>query len=108
MFRIKLPVFIYISIIVLIITLIPIPAKWQGKTSGWDKLIHISIFGVLGFFAQAVVSVFALLYTGLLAVLTELMQKFIPGRTPDIVDFSSNMIGAIIGTSFWELVRRRS
>ena len=82
--------------------------KWQQKTTGWDKLIHLSIYGVLGFFAQAAISLWALLYTTILAVLTELLQNFIPGRAPDIVDFSSNMVGIIIGTSLWELVRRRT
>jgi VanZ family protein len=82
--------------------------KLQQKTTGWDKLIHLSIYGVLGFFAQAAISLWALLYTGVIAALTEVLQKFIPGRTPDIVDFSSNIIGIIIGTSLWELVKRRS
>lgn len=84
------------------------PQNWQQKSTGWDKLIHFSVFGVLGFFAQSAISLLAILYTGILAVLTEVLQKFIPGRTADIVDFSSNMMGVIIGTSLWELVRRRS
>jgi VanZ family protein len=100
-------IFIYISIVVLIITLIPLPKKMQYQTDKWDKVIHFSLFSVLGFFAQAALSIFALLYGTLLAVITELLQKFIPGRSPDIVDFSSNMMGIIIGTSFWELVRKR-
>jgi VanZ family protein len=80
----------------------------QMRTYRWDKVIHFSLFNILGFFAQAVLSVFALLYGTILAVITELLQKFIPGRAPDIVDFSSNMMGMIIGTSFWELIRRRT
>lgn len=100
-------IFVYISIAVIIITLIPIPAILQHQTSKWDKLIHFSIYAVLGFFAQSALSIFALLYTTILAVLTELLQKFIPGRTPDIVDFSTNLIGIIVGTSLWEVVRKR-
>jgi VanZ family protein len=80
----------------------------QQKTMGWDKLIHLSIFSILGFFAQSAISLFALLYTAILAALTEVLQKFVPGRTPDILDFSTNIIGMIIGTSLWELVCRRS
>jgi VanZ family protein len=106
--RTKKFIFLYISIIVIIITLIPIPKKIQTRASGWDKFVHFSIFSVLGFFAQAALSLFALLYGALLAVITELLQKFIPGRTPDIADFSTNMMGVIIGTSFWELVRKRT
>jgi len=104
----KIPLFIYISVIVLIVTLIPMSKALQQKTVGWDKLIHFSVFGVLGFVTQMAISLWSLLYTGILAVLTEVLQKFIPGRFPDVLDFSTNMIGIIIGTSLWELVRRRS
>jgi len=99
--------FLYISVVVIILMLIPIPTKVQQKTVKWDKLIHFSGFSVLGFFAQSALSMFALLYTAVLAVLTELLQKFIPTRTPDILDFSTNILGIVIGTSFWELVRKR-
>ena len=100
-------IFIIISIVVLIITLIPLPKKMPYQTNKWDKAIHFSLFSVLGFFAQAALSIFALFYGTLLAVITELLQKFSPGRVPDIADFGSNMMGIIIGTSFWELIRRR-
>ena len=102
------PIFLYITLLVIIITLIPMPMKVQNKTLGWDKLIHFSIFSILGFFTQASLSLLALLYGSVLAIVTELLQKFIPGRAPDIVDFSTNIIGVVIGTSFWELVRRRT
>lgn len=104
----KIPIFVYITVIVLVVTLIPMSQAWQQKATGWDKLIHFSVFGVLGFFTQMAISIWSLLYTGILAVLTEVLQKFIPGRYPDILDFSTNMIGIIIGTSFWELVRKRT
>jgi VanZ family protein len=87
--------------------LIPIPKKMQNKTGRWDKLIHFSVYGILGFFAQSALSMFALVYTVILAALTELLQKFIPTRSPDIVDFSTNIMGIIVGTSLWELVRKR-
>ncbi len=99
--------FVIISIVVLLITLIPLPKRMQLQTNRWDKAIHFSLFSILGFFAQAVLSIFALLYTTILAIVTEILQKFIPGRVPDIADFGSNMMGIIIGTSFWELVKKR-
>lgn len=101
-------IFLIVTLIVIIVTLIPLPQKIQNKALGWDKLIHFSIFGILGFFAQASISLFALLYGLFLAIVTEFLQKFIPGRMPDIVDFSTNMMGIIIGTSLWELVRKRT
>lgn len=100
--------FIIISIIVFLITLIPLPKKFQYQTYRVDKVIHFSMFMILGFIAQAVLSLFALLYGTILAIITEVLQKFIPGRTPDLIDFGSNMIGIIIGTSFWELIRKRT
>ncbi|MEO0077273.1 MAG: VanZ family protein [candidate division WOR-3 bacterium] len=87
-------------------TLIPISNKWQ-KATNWDKVIHFSVFGILGFFAQASISLWALPYTTTLAILTEVLQKFIPSRMPDITDFSFNLIGIIIGSSLWELMRKR-
>jgi VanZ family protein len=102
----KRPIFLIVTLLVIVITLIPLPKKIQNKALGWDKLIHFSIFGLLGFFAQASISLFSLLYGGFLATVTELLQKFIPGRAPDIVDFSTNIIGVVIGSSLWELVRR--
>lgn len=101
-------VFLIVTILVIIITLIPLPQQIQNKALAWDKLIHFSIFGLLGFFAQASISLFALLYGLILAIVTEFLQKFIPGRAPDIFDFSTNIIGVVIGTSLWELVRRRT
>ncbi|MBS4015648.1 MAG: VanZ family protein [Candidatus Latescibacteria bacterium] len=99
--------FITISVIVLLITLIPLPKRMQLQTHRWDKAIHFSLFSILGFFAQAVLSIFALFYGTILAIVTEVLQKFIPGRVPDVVDFGSNIMGLIIGTSFWELVKKR-
>ncbi|MCX8015516.1 MAG: VanZ family protein [candidate division WOR-3 bacterium] len=90
----------------LVVTLMPISDRWQ-QSKGWDKFVHFSVFGILGFFAQASISLWSLLYTSVLAGLTEIMQKFIPNRVPDITDFSFNLIGMVIGSSLWELVRKR-
>ncbi|MEO0131557.1 MAG: VanZ family protein [candidate division WOR-3 bacterium] len=99
-------VIVYATLIVLIVTLIPLPSKITQVSQPWDKLVHFSVFSILGFVAQSVISLFSLLYGLFLSSVTEFLQKFIPGRAPDITDWATNLIGIIIGSSFWELIRK--
>jgi VanZ family protein len=97
---------LYVTVIALLITLIPLPYKAIELANVWDKLIHFFIFSVLGFIAQNVLALFSLLYGLFLATVTELCQKFIPTRNPDLIDWAVNFLGIVIGSSFWELVRK--
>ncbi|MEO0092581.1 MAG: VanZ family protein [candidate division WOR-3 bacterium] len=104
----KRRIFIGVTIVTIIISLIPIPRKFQNQPSGWDKLIHFLLYGVWGFIGQSVLSIGALFLGSFLSLLTELSQKFIPGRVPEIADFTVNILGLVVGTSFWELVAKKS
>lgn len=100
-------VFIGLTVGIILISLLPIPPTLQYKSQDWDKLIHFSIYSIWGFIGQSVLSIGALLLGSFLSILTELSQKFIPGRVPEITDFTVNILGLVVGTSFWELIAKR-
>ncbi|MCX7785315.1 MAG: VanZ family protein [candidate division WOR-3 bacterium] len=103
----KRRIFLSLTIIMIIISLIPIPRKFQNQSKGWDKMIHFLLYGIWGFIGQSVLSIGALLLGSFLSLLTELVQKFIPSRVPEIADFTINILGLVMGTSFWELIARQ-
>ncbi|MCX7757673.1 MAG: VanZ family protein [candidate division WOR-3 bacterium] len=102
----KTLIIVYVTLIVLVVTLLPLPRRITQIKYPWDKLTHLSVFGILGFVAQSAISLFSLVYGLFLASFTEFLQRFIPGRMPDFADWITNVIGIIIGSSFWELIRK--
>ena len=73
---------------------------------GGDKIIHTSLFTVMGLSAQAAAPWVSLLVTAPLAVGLELVQKKIPWRTYDITDMLANIVGMFLGVAAFELSRR--
>jgi len=73
---------------------------------GGDKIIHTSLFTVMGLSAQAAAPWVSLLVTAPLAVGLELVQKRIPGRSYDITDMLANIVGMFLGVASFELSRR--
>ncbi len=85
-----------------------------------DKLIHASIFLILGFFVyralelrirrgsfswrRAALTVFAVAAYG---VLDEIHQMFVPGRTPDVWDAVADALGGILSTVALYLIYKR-
>ena len=77
-----------------------------------DKLVHVSIFFVFGLliyralqpdnnraafsWKRAAISVIAVIVYG---VLDEFHQRFVPGRTPDVLDASADAIGGLISAA---------
>jgi VanZ family protein len=70
---------------------------------GFDKVIHTSLFTVMGISAQAAAPWISLLVTGPVAVCLELIQKKIPGRNFDITDMLANITGMFLGLAAFEL-----
>jgi VanZ family protein len=75
---------------------------------GGDKIIHTSLYTVMGISAQAAAPWISLLVTGPFAVGLELVQKKIPGRTYDITDMLANITGIFLGLFAYELSTRLS
>ena len=73
---------------------------------GGDKVIHTSLFTVMGISAQAAAPWVSLLVTGPLAVGLELVQKKIPGRSFDTTDMLANIAGMFLGLAAFELSKR--
>ena len=70
---------------------------------GYDKVIHTSLFTVMGISAQAAAPWISLLVTGPVAVGLELVQRRIPERTFDLTDMLANITGIFLGLAAYEL-----
>jgi hypothetical protein len=75
---------------------------------GGDKIIHTTLFTVMGISAQAAAPWISLLVTGPFAVGLELLQKKIPDRQFDLVDMLANITGIFLGLAAYELSTRLS
>lgn len=73
---------------------------------GFDKVIHTSLFTVMGISAQAAAPWISLLVTGPVAVGLELVQKRLPEREFSTVDMLANITGVFLGLASYELSRR--
>lgn len=84
--------------------------RWLGQPLNWIEnrsqiigWIHLLLFALLGAVARLVLSRWriALLLASLvaLAALSELVQFWIPGRTPRISDFTADVVGAVVGVA---------
>jgi VanZ family protein len=73
---------------------------------GGDKIIHTSLFTVMGIAAQAAAPWVSLLVTGPVATGLELIQKKIPGREFDMADMLANFVGIFLGLAGFELSKR--
>jgi VanZ family protein len=73
---------------------------------GGDKIIHTTMFTVMGLSAQAAAPWVSLLVTGPFAIGLELVQKKIPGREYDVVDMLANITGIFLGLVAYELSTR--
>jgi VanZ family protein len=73
---------------------------------GGDKIIHTTLFTVMGLSAQAAAPWISLLVTGPFAVGLEVVQKKIPGRQYDVVDMLANITGIFLGLAAFELSTR--
>ncbi|MFC1479336.1 VanZ family protein [Planctomycetota bacterium] len=74
-----------------------------------DKLLHMLMFGVLGFLAALSIRKYAVVWAVLIIVatagLTEGFQRFVPGREADIWDFVSDVAGGILILCAGRIVR---
>jgi VanZ family protein len=75
---------------------------------GGDKIIHTTLFTVMGLSAQAAAPWISLLVSGPFAVGLELIQKKLPGRQFDLVDMLANITGIFLGLAAYELSTRLS
>lgn len=92
----------------LILTSIPRPGV-DIPVPGWDKLAHFGFYGVTGLLcalwrrecgdtaARSVAT--AALFVALLGAADEAHQRFIPGRSMDLLDWAADAAGGVSGAA---------
>jgi len=80
------------------------PPKVMSR--GFDKVVHVSLFTVMGIAAQAAAPWVSLLVTGPFAVGLEMAQKKIPNRGYEPIDMLANITGIFLGLASFELSSR--
>jgi hypothetical protein len=87
---------------------VPFGKSPQIVERGYDKVIHTSLFTVMGIAAQAAAPFISLLLTIPVAVGLEYVQKEIPARTFSTIDLLANLTGILLGLCSFELSTRLS
>ncbi len=88
------------------------PSLGQSPFGGADKLAHLGLYGVFGVLLGRAggltgASSLALLACGLVyAASDELHQAWVPGRTPDAVDWMADAAGLAAGVYLPQALRR--
>jgi VanZ family protein len=100
----------------LVLTLTSIPHPNVPAVPGGDKAAHAIMYGILGgLAAYALVGVrrpvlahaLATLGIAALAALDEWHQRFIPGRSADVADWTADVLGAVLVLLFSVAALRR-
>ena len=101
--------------LILIATSIPIPAPLASVSpSGADKLIHITLYGVLAWLTARGVEVWSIrnalvvfILVSAFAAIDEWHQSFIPGRFTSGADLVADILGAGVGVLAFQAAHRR-
>ena len=88
--------------------------------SGLDKLLHALVFGVLGVLVLGSMKTSSRGYTPgqawiavglvtLYGILDEFHQRYVPGRSAELLDIAADAVGGIIGVGIaWVLMKSRA
>lgn len=79
--------------------------------SGIDKVLHLAIFSILGFFFKAAFPKtnfqYYILITVLYALLTEMLQEIMHwGRSMEALDLLADTIGLIVGHTIYKYIKK--
>lgn len=81
--------------IILILSLIPSPEFPQP--SGFDKIAHSAVYGILGWLGTWFLGWFSIPFGIVLGAGIEILQKFVPGRSSELGDLLADCIGILLG-----------
>lgn len=84
---------------------------------GQDKLVHLVVFGILGFLLTGAVRAaqhgyhsrpfwYVVAVVALYGLSDEFHQLFVPGRSADIFDVLANSVGGLLGAGMMVLTAR--
>jgi len=99
----------------------PNPPRPPGPLT--DKHEHFFFYGILGLLALraltnaqwrrvgAATALGAIVFSSVYGVINEFHQRFVPGRSYEVVDMIANAIGASVAVALvwaWSIIKRRS
>ncbi len=85
---------IYWIVFILVLTAIPVKETRIVNRYHFDKIVHFSLFFILGIFSRQVMKLghFLVLATAT-AICSEVQQFFVPGRQVELLDLLANLVG---------------
>lgn len=101
----------------LVLTSIPGADLPSAPVTGIDKAVHLALYGTLGFLSARTVAhasrpvragAVIVLAIALFAAGDELHQRFIPGRSMELLDWMADTLGAAAGATIALLIARRA
>jgi len=99
--KFKKPALIVWSILILVLTCVPMPDYAGEKETYYDKIAHIFLFGIfaylffynLSFKNQAKKIVLSFIVAISFSLMIEFFQTFVPGRDANELDFVAGVLG---------------
>lgn len=94
---------VVVSVLIVVAVLIPGPDLPDVDIGGFDKLIHLGMFGAWAFavrydFDRTPFPYFGFLLAGILfSGVTEVLQLLVEGRTFDFYDMAADAVGLLAG-----------
>lgn len=99
-------IFILWSVIVFFAVAWPVPVSVEQTVDYSDKLIHAILFGFFSYLLAInlkfsdrkrwVIIITSFFFSNFYAILGELVQFYVPGRTPSFFDFIAGLSGILI------------
>jgi|UniRef100_A0A7C3YTS1 VanZ family protein len=93
-----------ILFLILFLSFLPLPSSPKTKRYPIDKVAHLIFYTLWGYFSYPLLGFFAIVFGGLLGLITEWVQRFIPNRDASFLDLLFNFFGVFLGVF---LQRRR-
>jgi VanZ family protein len=96
-------------LVVVALLWMPPPDVPKLRLPGLDLLVHFVLFMTLGLLwrASGLGPITVIVGAGLLALVTELAQGFLPWpRTPSGLDAAADVAGAVVGVLLWHRIAR--
>lgn len=100
------------SIIILVAVLIPGPNLPEVRVVGFDKFVHLALFGAWAIAARVdLKSSFnkwrVILAGSAFSLFTEVLQVFAEGRTFDVFDIGADIFGLLLGATLGAMLLDR-
>jgi len=96
---------VWIALTVTVLS-VPLPKPPRILERGLDKVLHTALFSIMGVLGQSAAPWVSLALTATIAFGVEWIQRCIPARHYDPIDWAANFVGLIVGMMACELATR--